>query len=227
MDGNTHALELIFSRNAFYKRLHYLAFGAFCLSLIIIGLLISVLTYLLSNPVHPIYFATDTVSRLIQIVPVNVPNMTQAQVDAWTVEAVQATLSMDYINYRAQLQNAQKYFTSWGWSKYMSALMASNNLLGVTQRRQIVFATVVAQPKITAQGILGGSYAWKYEMPVLLTFSEPPYDDEHKFSNAWTVSVIVQRQQVLQGYKGLGIAQMIAREAAGTQQQQISGTSTN
>lgn len=226
MDGKD-ALVLILTRNTFYKRLHFLAFSCFLLSLIIIGILISMLTYILRNPTHPLYFATDNVSRLIQIVPINVPNMTQPEVDAWTVEAVQAALSMDYINYRAQLQNAQRYFTNWGWQKYMSALMISNNLLGVTQRKQIVIAAVVAQPKIVAQGILGGSYAWKYEMPVLVTYSEPPYDEEHKFSNALNVSVIVQRQQVLQGYRGLGIAQMIATLASGAQQQGISGTTSS
>ena len=223
------ALVLIMLRNAFYRRMHYCALAALTLALLVNAALISVFVYLFKNPTHPIYFAADKVGRLIQIIPVNVPNMTQAQVNAWTVNAVQSAYSLDYINYRAQLQNAEKYFTSYGWSKYMQALTASSNLVALTERKQIVIATVVGQPKILAQGILGGSYAWKYSMPLLVTYSQPPYDDKNQYSNAVDVSVIVQRKPILQGDKGLGIVQLVANLAtqSATQPQIISDTSTD
>lgn len=228
MDGND-ALVLIFSRNAFYQRLHYLALAALGMCLVTILFLAYTVYYLIKTPTHPIYFATDYVGRLIQIVPVNIPNMTAPKIMQWTMKAVEAAYSFDFINYRSQLQDAQKYFTAYGWTRYMTALTASNNLLGVIQRKQIVTAHVVDQPKLLAGGILSGSYAWKYEMPLLVTYAEPPYDEQHQFSNALTVNVIVQREQVLEGYNGLGILQMIATLASSpnnNQPQEISGTST-
>jgi intracellular multiplication protein IcmL len=225
MDSND-ALVLVFSRNAFYKRLHYLVLGAFALSLCVIVFLIIILSYLLRNPTHPIYFATDNVGRLIQIVPVSKPNMSTEDVTAWAVAAVEAVNSYDYINFRAQLQDAEKYFTTYGWTKYMAALRASNNLLGVTKRKQVIIAEVIGQPKILAQGILGGSFAWKYQMQILVTFSEPPYDNKSKFTNSLIATVIVQRQPVLQGYKGLGIVQLTEDFASTTNQpQEMSGAS--
>src|SRR5438045_2840618 len=98
------SLVLVISRNNFYKRLHFLALGALFLDILVILQLIMMLAYLLRNPVRPLYFAADEVSRLIQIVPVNVPNMSTDNVMTWTINAVQSTYSYDYINYHAQLQ---------------------------------------------------------------------------------------------------------------------------
>ncbi len=204
------ALVLVFSRNAFYKRLHYLALAAFFLALLVIVFLLLTLNYLYRNPTHPIYFATDDVGRLIYIVPVNTPNMSQDDVTAWVIEAVVAVNSYDFINYHSQLQGAQKYFTDYGWSKYMLALKASNNLLGVINYKEIVTAQVVDPgPKILKAGILGGAYAWQYQMPLLVTHSRPPYDGSNSFNNSYVVTVVVQRRPILQGNKGLGIVQLV------------------
>src|SRR5579885_692148 len=209
MNAENDALVLVFSRNMFYKRLYHLALAALILCILVIALLASILVYLLRNPTHPLYFAADDVS-------------------AWAVEAVQAAYSYDYINYHAQIQNAQKYFTNYGWQQYMSALTLSNNLLALTTRKQVVIARVISQPTVLKTGILAGKYAWQFQMPLLVTYSEPPYDDKSQFSNALNVTVIVQRQSVLEGYKGLGVVQLVSSIATSenSQTQQISGTST-
>lgn len=208
--SDQHAIELVFARNAFYRRMHFLVLAAFALALIVIALLIWCVVYLFKNPVHPLYFPTDNVGRLIKIIPVNTPNMSNDDVLKWTINGVQAAYSFDYINYRSQLQDAQKYFTSYGWRNYMNALNTSNNLLAVTQRKMISTAQIAGPAKLLAEGLLSGAYAWKYEMPVLVTYSLPPYDEQSKFYNPLIVTVIVQRQQPLQGYQGLGILQIIS-----------------
>jgi intracellular multiplication protein IcmL len=123
---------------------------------------------------------------------------------------VQAAYSFDYLNYRSQMQNAQKYFTSYGWTTYVRALRLSGNLSAVTDAKRIAMARVVEAPKLLAEGLLGGSYAWKFQMPVLVTYFEPPYTDQTSFASAIKVTVLVQRQPPLQGYQGLGIMQFIA-----------------
>lgn len=225
MDEN-NALALVFARNAFYRRMHFLALSVFFLSLFIIAFLIWVISYLASNPVHPLYFATDKVGRLIRIIPVNTPNMSTEEVTNWAINVVQETFSYDYVNYRAQLQGAQKYFTTYGWNNYMRALKASNNLNALTQRKLIITAKVVAKPKIVAQGLLSGAYAWKYQIPLLLTYSPPPYDFASKYTNPLDVTIIVQRQPPLRGNQGLGVVQVIANIAstAPSQAQPISAT---
>lgn len=210
------ALVLVFARNAFYRRLYYLALAAFGMMIITISILIWVLVYVVKMQALPIYFATDNVGRLIHISPVSQPNMTNEEVTQWVVDAVQTAYSYDYLNYRSQLQNSEKYFTGFGWSKYIKALQASNNLDGVKERKWIGIAKVVEQPKILQQGTLkSGEYAWKFQLYILATYLRPPsYDEATMRVDPLILTVLVQRQPELQSYKGLGIGQIVAEFAA-------------
>jgi intracellular multiplication protein IcmL len=225
MMQSSDALQMIFSRNAFYRRLHFLILGVFVLCLLVIGILIGIIIYLIKNPTLPLYFATDSIGRLIKIIPIDRPNMTDDEVTAWVIDAIQTTLSYDYVNFRSQLQSSQRFFTDYGWSYYMKALASSGNLLALQQDRQIVITQLFKTPNITVRGLLAGAYSWKFQMPeILVTYWKPPYDAKSKFSNALQGSVIVQRQPILQSYKGLGIVQLILLSPVATQPQEISGT---
>ncbi|OGT42905.1 MAG: hypothetical protein A3F42_08280 [Gammaproteobacteria bacterium RIFCSPHIGHO2_12_FULL_37_34] len=220
------ALVAVFTRNAFYKRLYYLVLLTFVLSIAVIVILIGTVIFLIKNPTQPLYFASDAIGQLIQDVPVNQPNMSPEALTAWVVEAVQSANSYNYINYRSQLQNAQKYFTNYGWQNYLDALTASQNLLSVTKLNLIMLAKVVSPPSLVTQGILSGAYAWRFKMPILLTAWSPPYSDRSKSITPFIITVIVQRQPILQSYKGLGIVQYISETAMTTQPAEISLTPT-
>lgn len=211
--ANDDALVLVHLRNDFYKTKYYLVLIVYCLSLMVIAFLVGVLAFLVKNPTKPLYFATDSVGRLIKDWPVSQPNMTADQVSEWAIEAVEAANSYDYFSYRGELQEAQKYFTNYGWREYMSTLTASNNLLALTQRKMVVVAKVVDKPKLIVEGRIGSAYAWKFQMPVLVSYKLPPFDDKPQshFENALLVTVVVQRQPILQSYKGLGILQLIEK----------------
>ena len=210
-NADDDALVLVHLRNDFYKTKYYLTLIVYILSLIVIAFLIGVLVFLLKNPTRPLYFATDSVGRLIKDLPVSQPNMTTDQASAWAVEAVEAANSYDYFGYRSELQEAQKYFTNYGWRNYMASLTANNNLLALTQRKMVVVAKVVNKPKLVVEGLLGSAYAWKFQMPVLVSYKLPPFDDKPQshFENALRVTVVMQRQPILQSYKGVGIVQLI------------------
>jgi intracellular multiplication protein IcmL len=219
-------LVLVFSRNRFYKRMHYLALASFALSLFVIALLLWALVYMGNNPRPPLYFATDKVGRLVKSVPVSKPNMSQKEVEAWVIQAMESAFSYDYVNYRRQLQTAQKYFTNYGWRQYMNALRESNNLVALTQRQMVVSARVAYEPKLVTKGLISGAYAWKYNLRLLITYSIPPYDRQSTFKNPLDVSVIVQRQPELQSYQGLGVLQAIGQISQATPRQTRPITST-
>jgi intracellular multiplication protein IcmL len=213
-----NALAMIFARNGFYRRLYLVALAAFGVSVVLITMLALILYYIVKNPPHPLYFATDDVSRLLELIPLDQPNMSTDEVSDWAVSSVEAAYTYDYVNYRAELQDAQKYFTTAGWRDYMKALDLSKNLLALTERRMIVSAHAIEKPKLIKEGVLqtlrDGVYvpcrAYRFQMPVLVTYWLPPYNAKSKFSNALTVEVVVQRQPILQSYKGLGVLQIIA-----------------
>lgn len=206
-------LQMVFERNAFYRRQYLWALLAFALCMLGNIILACVLAYVIRHPTAPVYFAADEVGRLIQVVPVDQPNMSDVEVEAWATRVAEATYSYNYVNFRSQLQSVERFYTNYGWTNYMKALQASNNLVALTNRRIIQTATVVDKPTVLARGILGGAFAWKFSMPMLVTYWMPPYDDQSKFSNALQVTMIVQRQPILQSDHGLGVLQMIGTMA--------------
>ncbi len=209
------ALVMVHLRNGFYRGKFRFVLGLYVLTLIANIILFSIVVYLLRHPTEPLFFPADKIGRLIYVPSLQEANMTPQEVSNWVVEAVEAAYSYDFVNYRRQLQSAQKYFTNYGWQKYMKALSASNNFRALTERKFVVIAKVVEPPKLTTQGILAGALAWKFQMPVLVTYLRPPFNDSQnaKFTNPLIVTVIVQRQNILQSYKGLGILQLIANIA--------------
>lgn len=213
---NEDAIVSVLLRNQFYRRQHFLALGAFALSIVLLIVLSFVVVHVARHRSEPLYFATDSVGRLIEIAPVNKPNMTLEQVTAWTVNAVQKATSYDYVNFRDQMQNMQKYFTDYGWTSYMTALKATGNLNALQQRKMIFISQVVDKPTLVTEGVLGGAYAYKFQMSLLVTVLQPPYDDTTSFQNASNVSVIVQRQPILQSTDGLGILQLLIVASSGS-----------
>jgi intracellular multiplication protein IcmL len=191
--------------------------------------LTGMLVYVIKDPPGPVYFATDEAGKFILDVPVQQPNMTTDAVAAWVTAAIEAAYSYDYVNYRAELQEAQKYFTDYGWRTYLKGLESSNNLVALNDRHQVVTAHVIAPPILLIEGPLGKAaiYAWKFQVPVLVTYLMPPsYDDKTKFSNPLLITVIVERQDVLSSYKGLGIVQMVAELVQNNTPQPLSATPT-
>jgi len=221
-DFHDDALIMVAMRNEFYRKKFHFVLWVYILSLIVVGFLICVVVYLVRHPTHPLYFVTDKVGRLIQDIPKTKPNMSNDEVSNWVVEAIQSAYSYDVVNYREELQSAQKYFTDYGWHHYMAGLQASNNLVALTQRKLIVVAKVVDKPKLLVEGILGGAYAWKFQLPLLVTYYSAPYDAKSSFSNPLLVTVVVQRQSILTSYKGLGIVQTFANLITGPQDQTLS-----
>jgi intracellular multiplication protein IcmL len=210
LEPSNNGLQVVYLRNDFYKKKFHTLFGMFLLSLFGIGILSSMLVYLIKHPPHPLYFVADPVGRLIQDVSVQEPNMSLDDVTAWAIEAVTTAYTYSYMNYRNELQKTQKYFTTYGWRNYMSGLQASNNLDALTKRKYIQLGAVVQRPQLVVQGHMGSVYAYKFRMPVLVTYWYPPYDDKSKFYNPLMITLTIQRVDLLQSYKGLGIVQMNA-----------------
>lgn len=208
-DLNDDVLAKIQLRNLFYQKKYYFAVGTYILTILAIVILSFVLYYLIKRPSEPLYFVADRAGRLLVETPLSVRNMTTENVAAWASEAVIAANAYDFVNYPEQLQNAQKYFTAYGWREYMDGLRASNNLLALTQRKFVITAKIAGGLKLLTEGILAGAYAWKFQVPLLVTYSYPPYDDKSSFQNPLQLTVIVQRQKMLTSYQGLGIVQMI------------------
>jgi intracellular multiplication protein IcmL len=220
-------LKRIFERNSFYRRQYLLVLLALILALVTMIVLIGVWWYIVNYPRNAFYFAVDNTGHLLEDIPINQPNMSEKEMLDWVVQAIEAVNSYDYISYRAQLQEARKYFNDYGWINFKDSFEASNNLIAIIQRKMISIAHVIGEPRITRKGLIYGALAYRLQMRLLITYWSAPYDDKHKYSNSLEVNVVVQRTPILQSYEGLSIVQLIEASAAlSNQPQEISNIPT-
>ncbi|HLF66753.1 MAG TPA: DotI/IcmL/TraM family protein, partial [Gammaproteobacteria bacterium] len=157
---HTDGLALIFLRQQFYLQQLQLVLAAVLVLCILISVLAGMLVYFIKHPVHPLYFSTDKLSRLMVEPPLNRPIMSPENVSKWVANAIESAYSYDFINYREQFQSSQQYFTDYGWKQYMKGLETSNNLEALNAHKMIVLAKVIAPPVLKTQGVMGGRFAY-------------------------------------------------------------------
>lgn len=200
------ALVIVKNRNDFYRDNYRKVVGMLLLSVLIMTILVAGLIYLITNPPPPRYFATTTDGRISPLVPLDQPNISQSALLQWANTAAISAYTYNFVNYRQALQDAQAYFTPDGWSAFMEALTSSNNLTAVIAKKLVVSAVATGAPVILQQGILGGVYAWRVQMPMLVT-----YQSASQFSRqSIIVTMLVTRVSTLNSPQEIGIAQFVA-----------------
>ncbi len=162
-------LEMVVMRNAFYRDHYYFALFAVVLMLAINGFLGLIIFYKWKHPAQPQYFATTAEGRIINIEPMNKPAVSDDFVLQWATESLRKAFSLDYIHWKAQLQEAQANFTPDGWNYFTDALKKSNNLKTLTELKMVSNVEMTGAPEITTKAVVGGHYAWNIKIPVLLT----------------------------------------------------------
>lgn len=200
------ALVVVRNRNDFYRDSYRKVIGALLFSILIVVVLGCALVYLVTNPPTPRYFATSVDGRITPLVPLNQPNISQAALLQWANTAAISAYTYNFVNYRQALQAASASFTPDGWSAFMQALENSNNLNAVTAKKLVVSAVATGAPVILQQGVLNGAYAWRVQMPMLVT-----YQSASQFSRqSILVTMLITRIPTLNSPEGIGIAQFVA-----------------
>lgn len=186
------ALELIMLRNMFYRDNYRCALSALLLLLVINCLLVGAIIYKVMNPARPQYFATTPDGRMINWHPLTDPVVTDDFVLQWSANAVRQVFSLDFIHWRQQLQSASSYFTPSGWKYFLQSLKQSNNLETLTNLKMVSNAEITGSPQILEQEIVGNQYAWKVQMPILVTF----INGQRTIPMPMNVTLIVLREPV-------------------------------
>jgi intracellular multiplication protein IcmL len=168
---NNGALERVLLRNAFYHDSFRRAGVALLFLIVVNCLLAGAIVYKIISPPQPQYFAASADGRLINWHPLSDPAVPENYVTQWAANAVQQSFSFDFMHWRHQLQKASSNFTDYGWKTFMAALQKSNNLTTLTQLKMVSDVTLTGAPKILQEEVINGRYAWKIQMPILVTFT--------------------------------------------------------
>lgn len=205
------ALTAVALRNNFYRDGQRKMIFILLVSMIANLVLASSLVYILMHPPAPKYFATSINGRITPLFPLNEPNQSDSAVLQWANQAAIAAFTYNFVNYHTELQASSGFFTAEGWDQFLTALQQSNNLDAVKAKKLIVSAVATRAPIILQKGLLNGSYAWRVQMPILVT-----YQSASEFSQQNNVvTMLITRVSTLNSPRGIGIAQFVVGPASG------------
>lgn len=219
------AFELVRLRNFFYRdNYRRLVLLALFLSFIIFCLCVSVY-YLYKNRPAPRYFATNIQGQILPLVPLDKPSLSEAELLSWVQRATTAALTMNYVEYREQLQRAiDTYFTPAAGEDYLKGLDAAQFIGTVKANGYVVTAVANQAPTVESQGVwaavgnqldkYAGLYYWKIKMPVTRTYHTP---NKTGINEKLEVLLIIVRSSMgvdqsaknLDGARGIGIGQIV------------------
>ena len=199
------AIGMVSRRNLFYRS-NYRRVMTALLGLVVINIItLMVLSWKITHPNKPTYFATSSAGNVIPLVPLNQPLVGRQALLDWATEAATAAFSYDFVNWRSQLQDAAVYFTDDGWHNFLVGLNSSAILNTVQATQLAVTATPSNNPKptILTQGMIGGVYAWRVQIPLTVSFRS---SSETKIETV-LVNLLIKRVSTLQYPLGLGVVQ--------------------
>lgn len=200
------AIATVLSRNAFYRDGYRLLLRLSIVQGIIIALLIAgIVSLLLSIETKHIYFATTADGRIINIVPLNEPYRSQADVIAWAAGTAQNVMRFGYHDYRERLQQVSSNFTPTGWESFTKALKESNIIEAVSARKLVVTMDIEAAPEIKNAFVKNGVYTWYLQFPITIKF-----DGEQPPAAIHTQLLLqIVRVSTLQNPEGISIEQWV------------------
>jgi intracellular multiplication protein IcmL len=201
------AIATVLNRNAFYRDGYRLLLRISLIQVVVIVILISSIVGLsLTAKTRQIYFATTADGRIINIVPLNEPYLTPAQVIAWAASTAQSVMRFGYYDYRDRLQAVSADFTSTGWSSFNKALKDANFLDAIQARKLVVTMDINGAPEIQSAGVRSnGVYTWFVQFPVTIKFD----GDAPPQPISTTLRLQIVRVSTLQNPDGISIEQWV------------------
>ncbi|MGL6028903.1 MAG: type IVB secretion system apparatus protein IcmL/DotI [Legionella sp.] len=205
------ALAVVTLRNQFYKDSQRKVILALLIAILVNLVLGFMIMYMITHPPAPKYFATSINGRITPLFPLNEPNQSDSAVLQWANQAAIAAFTYNFVNYRDELQSSSGFFTAAGWDQFLNALQQSNNLDAVKAKKLIVSAVATRAPIILQKGLLNGSYAWRVQMPILVTYqSASEFTQQNN-----VVTMLITRVSTLNSPRGIGISQFVVGPASG------------
>lgn len=123
------------------------------------------------------------------------PDNTQLAV--WANEAIVATYTFDYANFLPRQKEIARYFTAEGWTAYSTALNNSKLPETVKTSQYSVSAVATLPPVVKTLS----PTQWQAEMPVLVIYKNPQYQQKQTLS----VTINFSEAPSGQGVRGFAI----------------------
>ncbi len=201
------ALGAVIMRNTFYKDGYRTWMKiAFFEGIALVVCLITLLFVIMTSEPENRYFATTADGRLVKMVALAQPNLSDAALLSWVAQSATETMTFGFHDYKQRLQESSSYFTRRGWESFTQALQSSRIIEAVEARQQVVSAVPGSAPVIVQEGVVNGQYRWVVEMPLVVTYKS----GSSSRPDSMRIRLTVVRVPTLDSASGIGIEQWIA-----------------
>ncbi len=188
--------------NPFYRTNRMRIFTLLILSTGVSFILVGALAYLTVSPPIRDYYQTTFNGKTTRLTALDVPNQSDAAVRLWANQAAIAIFNYDWVEFNQQLLNAKQFFTSSGWSEFVTAMNNSNILQTVSSKKLRVAAVATRHPIVLEKGLLLGNYTWRIQLPLLVTYTSASQTSQQ----ALVVDMLITRIPTTESNRGVGIA---------------------
>ncbi len=204
---DTSGLGKVVLRNEYYRDGYRLALRvAMIQTFIIVGLIGAMFFVIKVHQPENRYFATTEDGRLIPMVSLTQPNLSNPALMSWVAQAATEVMTFGFNDYQRRLQESSRNFTRRGWESFTNALQTARIIETIEENSQVVSATPRGAPILQSEGVVGGQYQWVVQLPMTLTFQS----GSQKRAVNWIATIVVVRVPRLESPNGVGIAQWIA-----------------
>lgn len=177
----------------------------FLLAGIVVALALSNI-YLGWQATHPDrqYFAADN-GRFVPLVPQSQPYRKTADVIQYARERVTRSFTLDFLNWRQQLEDVRPAYTKEGFKSFLEALKNSGVLEAVKEKRMNLTITA-GTGVLTREGIDGGVYQWVVEFPAEVRLEG---QSTRLPAQRFLTTVRIERVPTVESVEGLGLGQLV------------------
>ncbi|MFG6082215.1 type IVB secretion system apparatus protein IcmL/DotI [Paracoccus litorisediminis] len=161
----------------------------------------------MSKQPQPKYFMTGEDGRIIPMVAVNQPFLSDGQVINFAVEAITRSMTMNFVTWRQDMGEASEYFERPnGWNNFVKAITDSGTL-DLIKNRRLISSAVANGAVIVKQGPENGRFTWLVQVPLTITYqSSSEQSTENRMAE-----IEIARLPTWQTPHGAGITRVILK----------------
>ncbi len=196
-------------RNEFYRDgFRNLIRIAIAEAVIIVLLLLTFISYMNAAKAQNHYFATTADGRIMQLVPLELPNMGTSALLSWAAQAGTEVMTFGFHDYQRRLQYSSRHFTRHGWETFAAALQKSRTIESMQAQQQVASAEPRSAPVLIQEGVFSGKYRWVVDLPLTVKYQS---GGDQRTDNIM-VRLVIDRVPSLENPSGVGIEQWIATQ---------------
>ncbi|MFA0809411.1 DotI/IcmL family type IV secretion protein [Microbulbifer epialgicus] len=211
MPGNEvpASAQIVFDDKEWRKNFSKLTLFALLFSLAAAAAVSATLAYVLTRPPETLSYAVDEDGRVVPLMSVRDPSLTETEVLNWAAEKVNDIHRLSFTDYVDHIQSQRADFTVEAFDEYQRALLASKSLEKVKAERLTMWSEPKEAPKILSAKVVNGKFTWVVEMRIIQYLGGGEYVAN---GTEMVSTIVVERTSRARNLSGVVISKYLAKE---------------